>query len=252
MRKNSITYLFLICWGVILHVCSCSSPGKKTAAREEHIGYVKDSISPYGEKIRKFGNDSIYSFDKEDSLSYILYLDTATVIEKIRFEKGRKTYVEYNPFNSEGSMMSEYFFSDTNTVSSRIYMRDTVILTANNPVQCNELIIDYHKNGKIKYFGYQGFYAGQGIPVGVHAEYDSSGYLSKTKDYVYPVQKNDNEISTYIIEMEFHDNGKPKWEKRYTNHVFYDLPEEYKKPTGTWKYYDVNGNVIKMIENPER
>ena len=232
---------------IILNACVRGSLNGKTTIQEERvsIGYITDSISPYGYTIEKFGNDSVYAFAEDGYLSYIIYLDTAAAINKILFTEGQRTYIEYNPSKSAGSIMSEYFFHDTNMVSSRVYMKDTIILTANNPVQCNKLIIDYYKNGKVKEHGYQGIFEAQGIPVGVCAEYDSLGNLNRTKNYIYLAQKDDNDIFTYIIESEYYDNGNPKWEKKYTNHVFCDFPEEYKEPIGTWQYYDENGKLIK-------
>ena len=246
---NRFLYLLIICFSFL-----CCTLNKNSTAHKECIAVsyadnvipnVTDSISPFGQRIRKFGNDSIHAFNEDGSLSSIQYLDTASVIDMIRFRDGYKLWIRYNPLNSEDAIEIEDFFPGTNIVSSQTFMRDTIIVTAGNPIEVNRLIIEYHKNGKIKFTGYQGFFAAQGIPVGVNRHYNSLGQLYKTRNFIYPKSQDDNVFFPYIIETVFHNNGKPKWTKYFSNYVFFESGREGKLPFGTWRFYDENGRLIK-------
>ena len=239
---NRFLYLLIICF-----VFLCCSSNKKATAQEEHTVFVQvtDSISPFGQRILKFGNDSIHAFNEDGSLSSIRYLDTASAINRIIFQDGYKLWIRYNPLNSENAIMTEHFFPGTNIVSSQIFMRDTIIVTAGNPITVNRFIIGYHENGKIKFIGYQGFFAAQGVPVGIQRHYNSLGLLYKTQNFIYPKQQDSNEVFPYIIETAFHNNGKTKWRKYYSNYVFFESGREAKFPFGTWRFYDENGRLIK-------
>ena len=238
MKKNKVFSVSIFIVTIFITCCANSKNTNDTLNAGDTLivnpSYITDSINSYGYSIKKFGNDSIYGF-ADGHLRYILYLDTAVAINRILFRDGQKSLIDYNPSKSKSSIKEERFFTDINIVSKQVYMKDTIIFTANNPIQCTELAIEYHKNGKVAVSGYRGFFAAQGVPVGLITYYDSSGYLYRTKNYIYPKKG-----QPYIIVLEYYETGKLKSEKRYIYHL--DGDDE---ATGIWKYYDENGKLIR-------
>ena len=213
---------------------------------ENIISYVTDSINPWGNRILKFGNDSVYAFNEDSVISYILYLDTTMAIKRIIFENGKKSYIEYNPFIAKNLIQAEYFFPDTNIPSHQYYFRDSIIFTEGNPIKVYQYGVSYHKNGKIEYSGHQGVFIANGVAVGVWHYYDSLGFLTKTHNYIYP--KDYGDFYPYVIVSEYFLNGKPKWEKLYYNNDSFDAGEEYRIPIRTWKYFSEKGVLYKTEE----
>ena len=253
-------FIFLLCTGVLCYSCvhsnkknvavlndsTVSACAANSAAAVTATAYITDSISPYNKKIRKYGNDSIYAYTLDDTLSSIEYLDTASAVIRIIFEGGKKTFVEYNPNYSKDSLLNEYFFENSGKISSRTYLRDTVIITDGNPIGCYHFYMSYHENGKIKEIGYRGGVWGQNGPIGLHKTYNKAGRLVSSKNFIYPKQAVGSPGSpsfTYIIEVDYYDNGNPKWEKMYDNYVFHESGEDDKEPVGTWKFYDETGEL---------
>ena len=182
------------------------------------------------------------------------YFSCSANKQEFQENKVEKNESEYNACYSENEIIMEYFYPDSDIVLSRIYSKDTIIITGDNPIECNKYYVSYYENGQIKEAGYQGFFQGQGIPVGIYKEYDENGFLVKTKNYIYPKQKEDimaMDAFTYIIESEYYENGHVQWEKWYKNYVYYETDEENKVPIGTWKYYDRNGKLIKTEKHTE-
>lgn len=255
LKRLNIILLFVLS---LPYACSVTTKKEKEVVDTTNNTdpyYIIDSISPYGKRIKKYGEDSIYAFDAEnDRLSYILYLDSLSKKRRVKFNNsGTINYVEYN-LSSETSvgLINEYYY-DTyeNSIQSRSYRTDTIIITDGNPIHCFRLDIFYFKNSKISGIGYTGAFGGQNVPVGTQKVYSEDGMLRTTLDYVYPVQKDLNmpisEVFSYIVEKEYYNNGNPKWEKRFKNYELYEWEndDDYLIPIGTWKYYDESGKLVK-------
>jgi len=239
MEKSKV---FFACMFVVINFFACSFGSKHNLSVTNnnviHSDYVKDTINGYGTKIKIFGKDSIYSYYSNGNISHIAYfIDDYPIAEKSFYENGIVSSVDYHVQYSKDSLYRESFYPISGKLSIAIWLKDTVIVTDGNPIKCHEFYTAYHENGNIKTFGYQGFVDGQGMSVGIHSNYDSLGYLSKTENYIYPVKK-----QPYIIITEYYNNGKRKTEKIYVNHAIHESDKE--EPIGTWKYYDENGKLL--------
>lgn len=244
MKKNS-SIVIALCF--IFQATACK-PQRTT--KDEGNKYITDSISPYDNRILKYGNDSIYAFSLDSIIDYILYQDTALPIKRILFENGRKSFVEYNPYHSKHSILSESFFLDSEQVSSKTFLKDSFIVYRNDSVLCNRLIIEYYKSGVVNSIKYQGFLEGQGVPVGTHQIYNELGELIKTEHYVYLRDQIQSYLTTYIEESEYYTNGLLRWSKFYENYTFSesDFPPQ---AIGTWRYYDETGKLTKKEKHSD-
>lgn len=246
--SNNIVFFKLFVSIYVIFSISCSF-ARTELRHDDEIGYVKDSINEYGQHIKLFGNDSVYTFASvaNGSLSSILYLKDNYPIKRKLYKNGQLEYIEYNYLINKKSPLEEYYYSQ-GSVQSRIFSKDTIIVTDQNPIHCITLFVEYHLNGQIKESGCMGTFSGQNIPVGLWTIYDDQGKLISTKNYIYPPQKKDattETVHTNIVESEYYDGGNLKSEKRYKNYVFYESDEESKVPIGLWKYYNKGGKLIK-------
>jgi len=247
MEKNKFIIFY---YSIIpLLLLGCNMQINKNALKEDTGYSIRDSVNQYGNKIIIYGNDSIYAYSQDGNLSYIKYLDSLSAVRQIIFnENGHISYIEYNPSYSKDFLLSENYYPDSNNLQFALWVRDTIIITEDNPIQCNRYYTEYYENGKAREAGYQGSFSGQGIPVGMQQYYNDLGQLVQTQNFIYPKQKEEiatSDIFTYIIVSEYYDNGKPKWEKVYSNNIFHESGPEDKRPIGTWKYYNENGKLIK-------
>jgi len=112
-----------------------------------------------------------------------------------------------------------------------------------NQLKSKRLIIIKYKNGKIKERGYQGYYEDQnistGTAVGTWEYFDVHGKLIKSIYY-----HNDVPSKAFIEKTDYHPNGKVRSIEKFNN---YELYESEKRSTGTWKYFNSSGKLIKTI-----
>lgn len=210
---------------------------------------VTESIDSYGNLIKTFGRDSVYTYSKSRELLSINYLDTLSTISRMEFEvDGKISRIEYNPQNTSDSLQIESF--ENGVLISRLYAVDYTIVSAGNPIQCYTAYKFYHPNGEISYSGQMGWAGGSGSSVGLHYVYNESGELVETIDFVFSEEVLENR-SSYIIICEYYSNGKPRHRKIYINFGYYELDsptyddDDIHMRLGTWEYYDEQGNVVK-------
>jgi antitoxin component YwqK of YwqJK toxin-antitoxin module len=155
-------------------------------------------------------------------------------IEVIRYDKAEKIiYTIYNYKNPKRGDTIKIDWRPNGTIRTiKIYAIDSI----NYPF----LYESFHENGILAEKGIYDEYHSPIVRTGLWRYYDSTGILSKTENYIYPEKKR-----PYKIITEYYNNGKPKSAKMYINHAAITYESDEEEATGTWKYYDENGKIVK-------
>lgn len=163
----------------------------------------------------------------EDSSSYSVGL----------FTNNRKTGW-WKSYNANGGLLSEDFYNNNEQLLHEV-VTDGKVSSAERIITPNgELIISYHPNGRMKFFGYftQADSTAPKVLSGDAREYDSTGVMRLYSNF-------DNEKGL-VGEREYNSSGQI-FEERYYNVA---CPTCDKKPTGTWKTYS-NGKLEKTTKH---
>lgn len=226
-------------------IISCQNNKLKTGSENYNYEYTKDSVDSNGNKIVIYGSDSIYYF-KIDTLYRIEYLDSTNRIKFKEYNKENLYYSEYRP-ELTGGLTLEYYYM-TGDIYRQQYEKDTIIITAGNPLNAFELNIEYYENGNINHKGYMTNIKGQTTAIGNWYYYSEDGVLFKIEEYVYPQQymsHSEENVFYYRVERIFYPKGELKSKKIYKEFLDYGSDSSL---VGSWEYYDENGNLIKKEE----
>ena len=238
---NNLKY-YILSFTIMSLSCSFSKKNENMIGNHNDI-MVKDSISPYGDIIKIYGRDSILGYSSDGTLEYIKYLDSNSLytLKLYNADKSLKR-IEYNIEHPKFAILTENFYPSINRVHSRESWVDSILVLEKDSFLLNILKEEFYENEVLKYQGYYGVILGQNAPIGIHKYFNKLDKLTRTENYIYPTKKR-----PYIIISEYYDNGNPKWEQIYINHVIHESDRE--EPTGTWKYYDEDGKLIKTRIN---
>lgn len=172
----------------------------------------------------KIQENKVYA---EDSSSYSVGL----------FTNNRKTGW-WKSYNANGGLLSEDFYNNNEQLLHEVVTDGKVSSAERIITPSGELIISYHPNGRMKFFGYftQADSTAPKVLSGDAREYDSTGVMRLYSNF-------DNEKGL-VSELEYNSSGQI-FEERY-----YSLacPTCDKKPTGTWKTYS-NGKLEKTTKH---
>ena len=225
------------------------------AASHSIYAQITDSIDRHGNRIKTFGQDSVYRYTNDHKLFAIDYLDTSSIVKSITF-KDDDIYIMYNPQNNPDGLSEEHF--ENGVIVRRWYAKDSIIVSMGYAVHCHAAYINYYPNGNIESTGQQGFVGSQETSVGLHKKYRKSGKLLLSEDFIYPQKaledNTDSEFLTYVIVREYHLNEKLHSRKIYSNYVWYDTDHpddddsgDRKRRLGLWAYYnDRDGSIFLM------
>ena len=163
----------------------------------------------------------------EDSSSYSVGL----------FTNNRKTGW-WKSYNVNGGLLSEDFYNNNEQLLHEVVTDGKVSSAERIITPSGELIISYHTNGRMKFFGYftQADSTAPKILSGDAREYDSTGVMRLYSNF-------DNEKGL-VSEREYNSSGQ-LFEERYYSVA---CPTCDKKPTGTWKTYS-NGKLEKTTKH---
>jgi antitoxin component YwqK of YwqJK toxin-antitoxin module len=133
----------------------------------------------------------------------------------------------WKSYNANGGLLSEDFYNNNEQLLHEVVTDGKVSSAERIITPSGELIISYHSNGRMKFFGYftQADSTAPKVLSGDAREYDSTGVMRLYSNF-------DNEKGL-VSEREYNSSGQ-LFEERY-----YSLacPTCDKKPTGTWKTY---------------
>ena len=246
------SYSILLKLGLII-VALCAASNSISA---QNFTQVTDSTDQHGNRIKTFGQDSIYKYTKDHKLLAINYLDTSSIVNSITFKNDEIHIIKYNPQNNSDALSEEHF--ENRIIASRWYAKDSIIVSMGCAVHCHAAYVNYYPNGNIESTGQKGFVGSKETSVGLHKKYRKSGKLLLSEDFIYPekaLEDNpDSEFLTYVIAREYYLSERLHSRKIYRNSVWNetDHPDdddsnEYKRRLGVWAYYnELSGNIFAM------
>lgn len=219
--------------------------------RTDGVAVYTDSIDPSGRIVRSFGADSVWVFGSDSVLQQILYPDSLSPIERISFGTGRKRK-EYRPLLMPDSLLWEDFYATLNARTTKFWLRDTMIYE----VHCIYYFESYYSDGALHSTGHQGVVGDYIYPVGLHANYDESGVLFSTENYIFPPGFEENKgktdgILNYVVESKYYPDGH--LEHRQLYHPLWWWPDssdmnedEIDLRLGLWEFFDEAGNLVRL------
>ncbi len=153
------------------------------------------------------------------------------------FTNNRKTGW-WKSYNANGGLLSEDFYNNNEQLLHEVVTDGRMSSAERIITPGGELIISYHSNGRMKFFGYftQADSASPKILSGDAREYDSTGVMRLYSNF-------DNEKGL-VSEREYNSSGQ-LFEERYFSVA---CPTCDKKPTGIWKTYS-NGKLEKTTKH---
>lgn len=198
-----------------------------------------------GKETARIDSIKLYYADTKtlESVEYRPALETRDNkwVSQIKYRKSGKKYsVLYEYDNPKKGDTIRITYYPTGIISAiETFATDPVkILTSTEYSTGYE---SFYENGVLKEKGaYDQINYQRDFQVGLWSYYDSTGILVKTENYIYP-----NVNQYYVTRKEYYNNGAPKSEKQYTDLISNSESSEPEKPIGTWKYYDIKGNLIK-------
>lgn len=180
--------------------------------------------SPLAEETTTDRENKVYA---DDSSSYSVGL----------FTNNRKTGW-WKSYNANGGLLSEDFYNNNEQLLHEVVTDGKVSSAERIITPSGELIISYHSNGRMKFFGYftQADSTAPKVLSGDAREYDSTGVMRLYSNF-------DNEKGL-VSEREYNSSGQ-LFEERYYSVACATCD---KKPTGTWKTYS-NGKLEKTTKH---
>jgi len=225
-----------------------------------------EAISPYipftvcvttrlegGSYRRALGKEITLTLTAEDDEIFYNGQDTL-ILNLTADKKGKawmKDYIWVGRKNDTLRTIAEEFYKDyvlpvQGKESVTFHTNNTVIVTEGNKINCDEIIYEYHSNGKLKTKGYIGVVDGKKVPVGKYNCYDTLQHFTHRKNYLYPLHPQSREWQYIIAETEYYTNGNPKQTDIFPNYVYYDMDSSAIIPPIQRKYYNNKGKLIKI------
>ena len=207
------------------------------------LGSFSSSAQIHHERYQgKFYEKSGYGYQLKHNLKdgqWFFYEGTDSILRlEVNFQNNKKNGNE-KVYDSEGKLWKDSYYKDGVLDGFRLTMHPSGYTLAK----------EYFKNGKLH--GSQTYYNSRGLKHHTTIEYVDGLRNGKEIEYLYDstwkvsqtMWMNGKRVGTY---QEWFANGQIRKEGNYYQHSDYDYLYSYNNRDGDWKYWNENGELLKV------